>query len=87
MTHFLITDENPTGYRLEDILGLIRNDIIKRATKIMEDQKPEARHVLDNNIKILGLVSQAIALAEDSTRVLAKSLGPARPGQPRIGKR
>lgn len=86
MTHFLVTDENPTGYRLEDILGLIRNDVIKRATKIMEDGKPEARHVLDNNIKILGLISQAIALAEDSTRVLARHLGSSVPGKPRIGK-
>lgn len=86
MTHFLVTDENPNGYRREDILGLTRNDIIKRATKIMEDPKPEARHVLDNNIKILTLISQAITLAEDSTKVLAKSLGPAVPGQPRIGR-
>jgi hypothetical protein len=87
VTHFLVTDENPSGYRLEDILGLIRNDIIKRATKIMDDAKPEARHVLDNNIKILGLLSQAIALAEDSTKVLSRHLGPPVPGQPRIGKR
>ena len=60
MTHFLATDEKPNGYKLEDILTLIRSDLIKRATKIVDDNRPEARHVLDNNIRILSLLSDAI---------------------------
>lgn len=88
MTRFLVSDENPAGLRLEDILHAIRMDMITRCTKIMNDPKDEARHVLNNNIKILTLLSDAITLAEDSTRVLDKAFGPsnaAKGGPPRIG--
>ena len=37
MSRFLVTDENPDGYKLEDILGAIRNEVIQRAAKIMDD--------------------------------------------------
>jgi hypothetical protein len=88
MTRFLVSDENPAGLRLEDILHAIRMDMITRCTKIMNDPKDEARHVLNNNMKILTLLSDAIALAEDSTHVLDKAFGPsnaAKGGPPRIG--
>lgn len=88
MTRFLVSDENPAGLRLEDILHAIRMDVITRCTKIMNDPKDEARHVLNNNMKILTLLSEAIAFSEDSTRVLNKSFGPshaAQGGPPRIG--
>lgn len=85
MTHFLVTDDNPNGYKLEDMLKLIRKDIFLRTTKILEDSRPEAQNVLDNNVKILGLLSEAIGIAEDSTSVLQKSFGPSRDGKPRIG--
>lgn len=87
MTHFLVTEEKPDGYRLEDILGLLRKDMFTRALKIADDKRPEAQHVMRNNMKILSLVSEAIALAEDSTRVLDKAFGSsAKGGPPRIGK-
>ncbi len=86
MTHFLSSDVNPEGHKLEDILKSIRNDILYRATKIMEDDKPEAQHVLQNNMKILNLLSDAIALAEDSTHTLNRAFGASTPGTPRIGK-
>ncbi|VAX06013.1 hypothetical protein MNBD_ALPHA03-954 [hydrothermal vent metagenome] len=85
MTHFLVTDENPKGYRMEDILKIIRKDIFLRTTKIMEDERPEAQTVMDNNVRILGLMSEAIAIAENSTAILEKSFGPSRSGEPRIG--
>lgn len=84
MTHFLATDEKPDGYKLEDILAIIRQDIIKRATLIAGDARPEARHVLANNIQILQKITDSIELAEDSTRVLERAFG--QPGDaPRIG--
>jgi hypothetical protein len=87
MTHFLVTEEKPDGYKLEDILGLVRKDMLTRALKIADDARPEAHHVMRNNMKILGLLSDAIALAEDSTRVLDKAFGAtAKGGPPRIGK-
>ncbi len=86
MTHFLVTDENPSGHRLEDILMLIRKDILTRALKIADDRRPEATHVMKNNMRILDLISDAISLAEDSSRVLDKAFGNvAKGGPPRIG--
>ena len=86
MTHFLISDTNPEGSKLEDILRVIRNDVLVRCTKIFEDVRPEAQHVLDNDVKILDMLSQALNLAEDSSRVLDKAFGPgAKGGPPRIG--
>ena len=86
MTHFLVTDDKPDGYRLEDILRLVRKDMLTRALKIADDQRIEAKHVMRNNMKILDLLSQAITLAEDSTHVLNKSFGSAaKGGPPRIG--
>lgn len=86
MSRFLVTDDNPDGYKLEDILSAIRNEIIQRATKIMEDTRPEAVHVINNNIKILNHLAESIALAEDSTAVLKKSFGQHNSDMPRIGK-
>jgi hypothetical protein len=86
MTHFLLNAENPDGYKLEEILVAIRREIILRATKIVDDHRPEAHQVLENNIKILQLLSDSISLAEDSSRVLDKTFGPSKDGQPRIGK-
>lgn len=86
MTHFLSSDKNPEGYKLEDILKLVRNDMLYRATKIMDDEKPEAQHVLANNMSILKLLTESIALAEDSTNILNRSFGSSTPGTPRIGK-
>jgi len=86
MSGFLVTDENPDGYKLEDILGVIRNEIFQRATKIMDDKRPEAVTVINNNIKILNHLAESIALAENSTSVLDKTFGQHDPKMPRIGK-
>ena len=87
MTHFLVTPENPKGWRLEDILSEIQKDIFRRCTKILDDPSPVALQVRYNNIKILNLLTECIHLAEDSTREL-DSIGPsqsAKGGPPRIG--
>lgn len=87
MTRFLATDDKPDGWRLEDILTEIQNDIVRRSLKIIGDRRPEAHTVLHNNIEILNWLTACIHKAEDSTRVLA-GLGPSRAhdgGPPRIG--
>jgi hypothetical protein len=86
MSGFLVTDENPDGYKLEDILGVIRNEIFQRATKIMDDKRPEAVTVINNNIKILNHLAESIALAENSTSVLDQAFVQHDPKMPRIGK-
>jgi hypothetical protein len=88
MTRFLISDENPGGYKLEDILTVIRADVLKRCTKVALDERPEAQHVVANNMAVLQHLTQAIELARDSTRVLDKAFGPskaAQGGAPRVG--
>lgn len=89
MTHFLRSDKNPDGHKLEDLLMQLRADMIHRCDVIASDTRPEALHVLGNNMKILGHLSEAITLSLDSTRVLDRAFGPsqaAHGGPPRIGK-
>lgn len=85
MSGYLINEENPDGHKLEDILNAIRKEVIQRATKIVDDRRPEANAVLKNNIKILGLLSECIEISEDSTNILDKSFGRHRSSEPRIG--
>ncbi|MBT4044203.1 MAG: histidine kinase [Rhodospirillaceae bacterium] len=86
MTHFLKTDDNPDGHRLEDILVMVRGDMIKRAVLILDDDRPEARKVLANNVQIMSMLTECIDLAEENTTVLTKAFGPSQPGKPRIGE-
>ncbi|MCR9221025.1 MAG: histidine kinase [Alphaproteobacteria bacterium] len=89
MSHFLVSDENPEGLKLEQILRAIRKEVIQRCTKITDDVRPEAQHVLSNNIKVLEHLTEAIRLAEDSTHTLDKAFGPSQAGKggpPRIGE-
>lgn len=84
MTKFLVSDVNPDGYKLEDILRTIRKDILDRCQKIASDSRTEAEQVVSNNMKILNLLTEAIHLAEESTHVLTKAFGPSG-DKPRIG--
>ncbi len=84
-TTFLVTEENPDGWKLEEILRIVQKDVIRRMQKITGDNRPEARAVLNNNIAILGNLSDCIARAEDSTQLLDRAFGPHKDGEPRIG--
>tara|TARA_R110000868_G_scaffold6550_8_gene37111 strand:+ start:21800 stop:22072 length:273 start_codon:yes stop_codon:yes gene_type:complete len=89
MTHFLISDDNPEGRKLEDILIELRADILTRCTKISSDLRPEALQVMANNMTILQHMSDAIELAMDSTALLDRAFGPSQAGKggpPRIGQ-
>ena len=85
MTHFLASDDKQDGYKLEDILVILRADIIKRANEIVDDHRVESNAVLENNIKIMVMLSDCIELATESTSILNKSFGPSKEGQHRIG--
>jgi len=88
MTHFLKADDNPDGYKLEDILRAIRKDVIYRCTKIVDDSAPTAQLILSNNMTVLTLLTDAINLAEESTHLLQKEFGPPNSdGSPRIGEK
>ncbi|MDF1748661.1 MAG: histidine kinase [Alphaproteobacteria bacterium] len=88
MTHFLVSEDKPDGHRLEDLLRIIRKDVLTRCSKIADDLRPEAQQVLGNNVKVLEHLSEAIRLAESSTYILDKAFGPSQASQggpPRIG--
>ena len=72
MTKLLVSDTNPKGYTTEKVLTMIRTDIVTRMQKHAGDPRKEARLVLDNNIRILQLLGEAIALAETNTRTLSE---------------
>jgi hypothetical protein len=52
----------------------------------MDDGRPEANMVVNNNIKILNHLAESITLAENSTSVLQKAFGDRSSDVPRIGK-
>jgi hypothetical protein len=88
MTRFLCSEKHPEGYKLEDLLLLLRSELIHRCEAIANDHRPEALHVMSNNLKVLQHMSESITLAMDSTRVLDKAFGPSHArqgGPPRIG--
>jgi hypothetical protein len=72
MTKLLVSEANPKGYTTEVLLGHIRADIIARLQKYAGDPRREARQVMDNNIRILALLGEAITLAEANTRTLSE---------------
>ncbi len=89
MTRFLRSDKHPDGYKLEDLLMHMRADLIYRCEAIAHDHRPEALAVMNNNLKILGHLSESISLALDSTRLLDRAFGPSQAasgGPPRIGR-
>ena len=88
MSRYLVSEENPEGMKLEEILTAIRKEILIRCTKIVDDDRSEAQQVFRNNTRILELLGDAIDLAVDSTQTLDKAFGPsqaAKGGPPRIG--
>jgi len=74
-TTFLVSENKPDGFRLEEIVREIRNDILVRSTHVMTDDRPEIASVMANNMKILGMLSDVIALAENSTELLSRIYG------------
>ena len=84
MTHFLVTEVNPDGSKLEDILKMVRADVVRRQVKIIDDDSLVAQKVIKNNIMILGMLKEWISLADDSTKALDQAYGKAG-GAPRIG--
>ncbi len=88
MTHFLASETKPDGFKLEEILLAVRRDLLLRCEKIADDHRTEARQVLDNNLRILQLLTEAMHIAESSTRLLERAFGPSQTkhgGPPRIG--
>jgi hypothetical protein len=88
MTRFLVSDDNPGGRKLEEVLLALRAEVINRCTKISGDLRPESQHVMNNNMQVLHHLTEAIQLSQDSSVTLDRAFGPseaATGGPPRIG--
>lgn len=70
MTRILLSDANPSGKRTEEILAEVRADLLVRMVGYSHDPRRETRAILDNNVRILELLTDAIRLAEENTRIL-----------------
>lgn len=82
-----MSDRNPTGWKLEELADQLAEEIeFHKSPKIADDKRPEARHVLRNNQRIVGHLKIIAALQRDSYDVLSR-LGPNQgpTGTPRIG--
>ena len=68
----LVSHDNPDGLRTEALLTEIRAEILTRMASYGDDPRPEAKAVMENNLKIAQLLTEAIHLAEASTNTLGE---------------
>lgn len=72
MPKYLVSPDNPEGKRTEDILADIRAEILLRMANYATDPRPEAKSVMENNLEIAQLLTDAIHLAEANTNKLGE---------------
>ncbi|WP_114394698.1 histidine kinase [Oleisolibacter albus] len=70
MTLYLVSRDNPQGLKTEEILFALRADLLERMVSYRSDPRREMKAVLANNIRILGLLTEAMVLAEENTRII-----------------
>jgi hypothetical protein len=56
MTRFLISDTNPDGHTLEDLLPAVRGEILTRCTTISEHNWAEPKYVPEKQRKNSGVI-------------------------------
>tara|TARA_Y100000813_G_scaffold81948_1_gene58019 strand:+ start:57 stop:332 length:276 start_codon:yes stop_codon:yes gene_type:complete len=75
MTKLLVSDDNPDGAKLEDVIRTVRNDIITRCQLSVAIHDRDTEKVVNNNMRILNLLTECIELAEASTDILTQAYG------------
>lgn len=82
----LMSAENLNGYKLEDLLAQVKEEVAGKINKIINDPSPHAQLVVRNNLAIIEHLGAAEALQRTSYIVLdAKAPNQGPTGQPRIG--
>lgn len=82
----LMSNNNPNGWKLEELLEQIKQEIAQKINKIIDDTSPQAQLVVRNNQAIIEHLGAAEALQRSSFVVLdamKPNEGPT--GKPRIG--
>jgi len=85
-TPILMSADNPTGWKLEELLAQVRKELLVKTEKITGDESTESMKVQCNNLSILRQLFNAEALQRESIAVLAaKSPDQGPTGPARIG--
>jgi len=71
---YLVSHDNPDGKRSEELLTEIRAELLVRMASYGDDPRPEAKSVMENNLRIAQLLTEAIHLAEANTNKLGEVL-------------
>ena len=66
----LFLDELPEFDR--KVLEVLRGDMMRRSAQMVDDQRPEARGLIANNVAIMEHLTHCLHKAQDSTRILGK---------------
>ena len=72
MTQLLASPANPDGWSLEEVLEVLRGDMIHRSAHMVDDTRPEIRGLIANNVAIMEHLTHCLHKAQDSTRILGK---------------
>lgn len=79
MKAILMSKENPTGYKLEDLLEQISSELVMKNEKIRHNTGEVSQLIQGNNFEIVRNINRAKALQENNYKILAtisKDQGP-----------
>lgn len=76
MEPYLVAETIPKVHRLDEILILLRELVLKRSQALADNHLPEAKHVMRNSMMVLKLLTEAIELTRESNKLLDRSFGP-----------
>lgn len=71
----LLSADKPDGYRLVEIVQLVRRDLVLRLAPLSHDKRPHSAAMVSRYAEVLKLLSQAIKIAETAEDVVAHSYG------------
>lgn len=87
MTKLLMSKENPNGWKLEELLGKIRRELIEKNKLIQDDECQVSKIIQSNNKEIINSLADCIIMQNHSMEALdtlGENKGPL--GEPRVGK-
>jgi hypothetical protein len=66
----LMSTENPTGWKLEELLAQLQEEIRWKTAKVINDGSPQAGLIVANNNAIISCLAQAESLQKTSMYLL-----------------
>jgi hypothetical protein len=87
ITPILMSAKNPNGWTLQNLCPVLIEEIREKSSRIANDNRPVAKIVLSNNLRIiefLDLVAKLTAQSMEYLAMMGKNEGPL--GKPRIGE-